>query len=378
MRYCLLLLLWALPLQADNLIDQQLPDFYQQLIPPTTYPLSWQPEHFNDIQHWRTQGRAALREALLWPDEPVDFAASLLKTEARDGYSAQLWSVQLTKQSRVQLLLLQPDVAKPAPAVLLLHDHGARFDIGKEKWIRPFATDARLPSAQQWADKYFSGNFIGDALAKQGYLVLAADTLGWSDRGPVEFSAQQALAGNIFMLGRSLAGMAAYEDLRLVEYLKQLPQADSSSLAVLGFSMGAFRAWQLTALTDDIKAGVAVAWLNSYRYLLTPGNNILKGQSAFYMLHPGLAAKLDIPDIAALAAPKAMLFINGGKDQLMPPAGVEQAYQQLATVWQAHGAPDMLTTTLYPQYGHEFNAEQQQQVFSWLSDQLTVSASAKH
>lgn len=375
MRYCLLLLLLALPLHADQLIDQQLPDFYQQLIPQEHYPLSWQPKHFNDIQQWHTKGRAALREALLWPDEPVDFAAKLLKTEARDGYSAQLWSVQLTKQSRVQLMLLQPDNTAPAPAVLLLHDHGARFDIGKEKLIKPFVADARLPSAQQWADKYFSANFIGDALAKQGYLVLAADTFGWSDRGPIEYDAQQAVAGNMFMLGRSLAGMAAYEDLQLVEYLKQLPQADSSRLAVLGFSMGAFRAWQVAALTDDIKTGVAVAWLNSYRHLLTPGNNILKGQSAFYMLHPGLAAKLDIPDIAALAAPKAMLFINGGKDQLMPQAGVEQAYQQLAAVWQAHGAPDKLTTTLYPQYGHEFNAEQQQQVFSWLATQLAVPAS---
>ncbi|MGP9800671.1 dienelactone hydrolase family protein [Rheinheimera sp. NSM] len=375
MRCCLLLLVLALPLQADSLIEQQLPDFYQQLLPQQAYPLSWQPEHFNDIQHWRAQGRAALREALLWPDEPVDFAAELVKNEARDGYSAQLWSVQLTKQSRVQLMLLQPDVAKPAPAVLLLHDHGARFDIGKEKWLQPFATDMRLPAAQQWADKYFSGNFVGDALAKQGYLVLAADTFGWSDRGPVEFSAQQSLAANMFMLGRSLAGMAAYEDLRLVQFIKQLPQADSNRLAVLGFSMGAFRAWQLAALTDDIKAGVAVAWLNSYRHLITPGNNILKGQSAFYMLHPGLAAKSDIPDIAALAAPKAMLFINGGKDKLMPQAGVKQAYAQLAKVWQAHGAADKLATTLYPQYGHEFNAEQQQQVFSWLATQLAVAPS---
>ncbi|SEH80199.1 Dienelactone hydrolase [Rheinheimera pacifica] len=372
MRYGLLLLVLALPLQADNLIDQQLPDFYQQLIPQTTYPLSWQPEQFSDIQHWRTQGRAALREALLWPDEPVDFAAELLKTEERNGYSAQLWSVQLTKQSRVQLLLLQPDAAKPAPAVLLLHDHGARFDIGKEKLIKPLAADSRGASAEQWVNKHFSGNYVGDALAKQGYLVIAADTLGWSDRGPVEFDAQQALAGNMFMLGRSLAGMAAYEDLRLVQYLNQLPEVDNSRLAVLGFSMGAFRAWQLAALTDDIKAGVAVAWLNSYRHLLTPGNNILKGQSAFYMLHPGLAAKLDLPDIAALAAPKAMLFINGAKDKLMPQAGVEQAYQQLAKVWQAHGAADKLTTTLYPHYGHEFNAEQQQQVFSWLATQLAV------
>lgn len=377
MRYGGLLLQWLLlcpllPLQADRIIDQQLPDFYQQLI-PSQYPLSWQAAGHTDILAWRQQGRAALRDALLWPEQAVDFAPTLLHSEARNGYSAQLWSVQLTAQSRVNIMLLQPDIAKPGPAIVLLHDHGARFDIGKEKWIKPVTGDRRQASAQQWADKYFGGNFIGDALAKQGYLVLAADTFGWSDRGPVEFSAQQALASNMFLLGRSLSGMAAYEDLRLVAYLKQLPQVDAKRIGVLGFSMGAFRAWQLAALTDDIKAGVAVAWLNSYRYLLTPGNNILKGQSAFYMLHPGLAGKLDIPDIAALAAPKPMLFINGGQDKLMPQAGVAQAYQQLATVWQAHGAADKLTTRLYPDEGHQFGPAQQQDVFAWLATQLAAN-----
>ena len=369
MRWYLLLFLLALPAKADSLIDQQLPDFYQQL-KLESYPLSWQSGKFADIATWRSDARQTLRQALLWPDEPVEFSPQLLKIEARDGYTAQLWSIQLTAQSRVSILVLKPDTAKPAPAVLLLHDHGARFDIGKEKWIKPFAGDSRLPSAQQWADKYFSGHFVGDALAKQGYLVIAADTFGWSERGPIEFSAQQALASNMFLLGRSLAGMAAYEDLRLVQFAKQLPEADSSRLAVLGFSMGAYKAWQLAALTDDIKAAVAVSWMNDYQHLMQPGNNILRGQSAFYMLHPGIADKMDIPDIASLAAPKAMLFINGGKDKLMPLAGVEASYRKMQQVWQAYGAADNLSTTVYPELGHEFNAEQQQQVYNWLRTQL--------
>ena len=369
MRYYLFLLLLALPVTADSLIDQQLPDFYQQL-KRQTYPLSWQSGNFTDITTWRSTGRQALRQALLWPDEPVEFAPELLKSEKRTGYSAQLWSIQLTAQSRVSVMVLQPDNTKPAPAVLLLHDHGARFDIGKEKWIKPFAGDARSASAQQWADKYFSGHFIGDALAQQGYLVVAADTFGWSERGPIEFSAQQALASNMFLLGRSLAGMAAYEDLRLVQFVKQLPQADSSRLAAVGFSMGAYKAWQLAALTDDIKAAVAVSWLNDYQHLMQPGNNILRGQSSFYMLHPGIAGELDIPDMASLAAPKAMLFINGGKDGLMPLAGIEASYRKLQQVWRDYGAAQKLSTKIYPEFGHEFNAEQQQQVYDWLSTQL--------
>lgn len=350
-----------------------LPDFYQQLQQPH-YPASWASGNFAELRQWRDNGRAILRQSLLWPEQTVDFVPVLLKTELRDGYQAELWSVKLTVYSRANLLLLRPEQqaepARPLPAILLLHDHGARFDIGKEKMIRPFAGDPRLAAASNWSERYFSGRFIGDELAKQGYLVVAADTLGWSDRGPIDFSQQQALASNFLLMGRSLAGFAAYEDLQLVRFIRQLSAVDPERLGVLGFSMGAFRAWQLAALTDDIKAGVAVAWLNRYQQLLVPGNNIVGGQSAFYMVHPGLAGQLDIPDVASLAAPKTMLFINGGQDPLMPVEGVNAAYQQMAQVWQAYDASDALTTKMWPQYGHEFNAQQQQQAFAWLAQQL--------
>ena len=61
--------------------------------------------------------------------------------------------------------LLVPDKAsekEPCPAILMLHDHGARFDIGKEKLARPFASapeNIRLSSAQ-WVKDNFDGSKI--------------------------------------------------------------------------------------------------------------------------------------------------------------------------------------------------------------------------
>lgn len=370
-RY-LLLWLCSFPLSADNLIDQQLPDFYQQLI-PQKYPLSWQSGNYSDIAKWRSDGRALLRSALLWPDDTAvntAISATLIKTEQRSGYQAQLWQVQLTAYSKLPVMVLKPEQTKPVAAVLLLHDHGARFDIGKEKLIKPFTGDTKLASAEKWTEKYFSGRFIGDELAKQGYLVVGADTFGWGDRGPINYEAQQALASNMFLLGRSLAGMAAYEDLQLVAFIRQLQGVDPARIGVLGFSMGAYRAWQLAALTDDVSATVAVAWMNSYRYLIQPGNNMLRGQSSFYMLHPGLASQMDIPDVAALAAPKPMLLLNGGNDRLMPEAGVRYAYQQMQQVWQAFGAEPQFTGRIFDNASHEFNAQQQDTVYQWLAEQL--------
>lgn len=349
------------------LADATLPAFYPQLKAEQGFPAAWQAGKESDVIRWRLHARKLLRDALLWPAQAVDFAPELIASEQRQGYQAERWLITLTPGNRIPVLVLRPEGAGPFPGVLLLHDHGAHFAIGKEKLVRPFAGDNKLPDAVSWVQRHYGGNFVGDKLAEQGYLVLAADTLGWGERGPLSYEAQQALAANFLQLGRSLAGFAAYEDLRLAAFLKQLAETDDTKIAAIGFSMGAYRAWQLSALTDDIQAAASISWMTTADTAMTPGNNQLRGQTAFWMVHPGLAAQLDYPHIAAIAAPKPALFITGAKDKLMPAAGTLQAYQQMQAVWQAHSAEQQLTTELWPEMGHEFAQAQQQRVWQWLS-----------
>jgi hypothetical protein len=75
--------------------------------------------------------------------------------------------------------------------------------------------------------------------------------------------------------------------------------------------MGGFRAWQVAALSDAVDAAVVVNWMSTMQGLMVPGNNTLRGQSAFYLSHPGLGRHLDFPDVASLAAPKPMLLFAG-------------------------------------------------------------------
>ncbi|MBR6749937.1 MAG: hypothetical protein IKM10_05545 [Bacteroidaceae bacterium] len=86
--------------------------------------------------------------------------------------------------------------------MVLLHDHGAKFDIGKEKNIRPFATDtATLAIANAWVDKCYDGIYTGDYLAQNGYVVLAIDALFWGERGRKEgsrYDSQQALSAKCY------------------------------------------------------------------------------------------------------------------------------------------------------------------------------------
>jgi dienelactone hydrolase len=355
---------------SQPITDDALPGNYLLLKQQMTYPDSWLSGHYKHFPKWRSHARTLLRDALLTPDSKRAFHPEVIDQQQRSGYKAQKIRFTLTDESRVNALLLLPDTPGPHPAVLMLHDHGARFDIGKEKMVKPWGDQAVSASAQQWADKYFSGRFPGDELARRGYVVLSVDALGWGERGPVTYEQQQALASNFFNLGRSLAGTMAYEDMRSVDFLATLPMVDSRRIGVVGFSMGAFRAWQLAALSDKVAATAAISWFGTYQGLMTPGNNVLRGQSSYYMLHPGISARLDIPDIAGIAAPRPLLLFNGGKDTLFPSESVEAAYDKVHRIWRSRQAELNLRTQLWPELGHVFVQEQQEAAFAWLDQWL--------
>jgi len=352
--------------QTEGVVEGNLPASWPALKAQILYPDSWLSGHYSDFNQWQTEGRQRFRAALLTPDASKIFAPETISKEDRGSFTAEKLALNITDDNRISALLLMPKTPGPHPAVVLLHDHGSKFDIGKEKLIRPWNDAKKLASAQAWADKFFSGKFIGDELAQRGYAVIAIDSPGWGDRGPMVYEQQQALASNYFNLGRSLAGEVAYEDMRTVDFIAAHAGVDSKRVGALGFSMGGFRAWQLAALSDKVAATAVISWFGTYNGLMQPGNNVLRGQSAFYMLHPGMPALMDIPDIASLAAPKPMLIFSGGKDKLFPPQAVGEAFEKVHRVWASQNADEKLVTKSWPELGHVFYQQQQDEVFPWL------------
>lgn len=330
--------------------------------------LAWTPQ-VKDLATWRKAGRAKLWELTWQAPDHTPFNLQLIDEIDRGSYLARKVSFNLTADSRVSALLLVPKGQGPFPAAVMYHDHGSKFDIGKEKWIEPWGDDARLASAKGWAAKFFSSRFPGDELARRGYVVLATDALGWGDRGGMTYDMQQALAANMFNMGSSLAGLMALEDARTAEFLASLPQVDKRRVAAIGFSMGAFRAWQAAALTDAVTATVAVNWMATAERLMVPGNNQLRGGSAWQMLHPGILAYLNYPDVASLAAPGPMLIYAGEKDALFPLDSVRTAFAGMRRVWSAWQADDRFESKVWPG-GHVFEADQQDYAYNWLDRQF--------
>ena len=200
-------------------IQNDMPLFYEQLKKSLTYPMAWGNAPEKDFGKWREQAREKLLECIQ-PASPVaPYDMKVIATEKRKGYEAQKIVFNVSEYSRVPAYLLVPEGKGPFPAVLLLHDHGAHFTIGKEKMVRPFGvSEIVMKDADNWAVGCYDGQYVGDYLAENGYVVLALDALFWGERGRKEYArydSQQALSANLLQMGMSWGGLIAWDDIRL-------------------------------------------------------------------------------------------------------------------------------------------------------------------
>lgn len=323
----------------------------------------------HDFHAWRSTIRANVRAALGVENLPAA-TASVVSAWEDENALGQALQLGFCNGETANAYLLRPATAAPTPAVLLLHDHGSFFSIGKEKLIRrPDEDPDLLADIDLWRHKLYDGRFVGNELVRRGYTVLCVDALGWGGRKGNGYEAQQALAANLMQFGISHASVILSEDLQAMAFLRDLPGVDRNRIASFGYSMGGSRAWQLAALSDDVRACVAGGWMGTLQCLMQPGNNQLRGQSAFSMLHPQIAGKLDYPHFAALAAPKPALIFTGSEDRHFPQPVAAEAYRQLQGIWNAARTPERLETRIYPG-GHHFSLEQQDHAFDWLDRNL--------
>lgn len=332
---------------------RNLPVYADSLIADLTYPMAWENSKVKNFKKWKRLARKKVFDCMLMPPPPpVDgYKAKVLFEEQREGYKAKKIEIQLSRYYTVPAYILIPDGKGPFPAINLLHDHGAHLFIGKEKTIRPLACEDSvvIKDAVNWSAGGYEGQFFGDFLARHGYIVLSTDAPMWGERGQKEGPRRDKydmIAGNMMMYGIDLSAWMTYDDIAATEYLASIPEVDSRRIGCTGWSMGAYRAWMLSALSDRIKAGAAVCWMvttdeqMSFKYARTENGG-------FANCFPGLRRWLDYPHMASIACPKPMLFINGSQDKLFPVAGVKKAFQIMHDTWDSQGCGDRLVTELW-------------------------------
>ena len=353
---------------------RNLPVYADSLIADLTYPMAWDNCGLKDFQEWKRMARQKVFDCMLMPPPAPSngYETKVIFEEQRDGYKAKKLEIRLSRYYTVPAYVLIPDGKGPFPAINVLHDHGAHLFIGKEKVIRPLACEDStvIKDAEDWL-KGYEGQYLGDYLAKNGYVVFSADAPMWGERGQMEGPRRDRydmIAGNMMMYGIDLSAWMTYDDIADTAFLASMPEVDASRIGCTGWSMGAYRAWMLSALSDDIKASASVCWMvttdeqMSFKYSRTENGG-------FANCFPGLRRWMDYPHVASIACPKPMLFINGSQDKLFPVAGVEKAFQIMHETWESQGAGDKIETEIW-EIPHSCGLRCQQRVLEFFKKYL--------
>lgn len=339
--------------------------------------------------------RRRIREALGCDVDRDPGDARVERRWVGDGVVGEEVSWSVGYGPRTRAWVLRPEGVEGAlPGVLALHDHGGAKYFGKEK----IADDDRGPPAALEADRAraYGGRAFANALARAGFVVLAADVFLWGSRRfdvrDMPASVREAAAGSEAMngpldevtsyniaaahhehvvakycaaLGTSLAGIIGYEDRVAARYLAARSDVVPGRIGCAGLSGGGARAAVLQATCEAIGAAVIVGMMSAQAFLLA--RHVVPHSWMFFP--PGLARLTDWPDLAAANAPSPLLVQYNRQDDLFPPAGMAAAHERLSEIYLEQGAPSAYRGSFFDG-PHKFDLVMQDQAFAWLKDWL--------
>jgi dienelactone hydrolase len=349
-----------------------------------------------------TPAAQELSDALGVPEGAGSPDITVLWEKTYDGVTTSQLSWQLGFGPRTTAWLVRPAGSPgPLPGVLALHCHAGNKFGGADRLVE---LPESHPSAAATRAGHYDGRALATDLARSGFAVLAHDTFAWGSRrfdltippwrtasalearnsqwrqdgvAPSDAELYNAAAGfhedavakAAGLLGTSLAGIVAHDDLAALETLAGLPGVDADRLGCIGFSGGGGRSLTLAALSPRIRNYVVTCMMATFQSLLPA---YLDAHS-WLIQTPGLWKLGDWPELTARSGADGFLVQYALADELFPEEGMRDAHRKLAAL---HGQADY-TGSFWPG-GHVFTAEMQNEAISYLSRTLGAGSPSVH
>ena len=312
-------------------------------------------KQFAAYQERRRKELWGLLGDLPWQHKPAP--PKVIKKEKHDGYALERLVLDLNGNEPVPALLLIPDkLQKPAPGLLFIHWHGGMYDLGKEQLL--VGDDAQPAYAPVCAEK--------------GLVTLAIDSWCFGERKheKVGQTGEEDAFKLMLWRGRVLWGMMMFDELRALDYLASHPDVDPKRLGAFGMSMGSTQAWWLAALDPRVRLCLDVCCLTDFEELIKTQN--LKGHGIYYYV-PSLLKHFESAQINELTVPRPRLSVNGRKDDLTPPAGVEKIRDHLLPLYRQYGREEDCKIELFD-CAHVELPEMRKLILEWMDKYLVNPA----
>ena len=162
--------------------------------------------------------------------------------------------------------------------------------------------------------------------------------------------------------GYTPEGVEVWNSIRALDYLQSRPEVDGAKLGMTGRSGGGAYTWYTAAVDERVKVAVPVAGITDLHNHVIDGTVAGHCDCMFFVN----TFRWDYSKLAAMLAPRPVLFSNSDKDRIFPLEGVIRVHRDLARIYELHQASDKLGL-LITEGPHKDTQDLQVPAFRWFN-----------
>ncbi|HEV3257120.1 MAG TPA: prolyl oligopeptidase family serine peptidase [Gemmataceae bacterium] len=328
--------------QGDAMIDKYLADetarLSKRFLDGATTLKEWQErrprlrqEYFDMLGLWPLPAKTPLKARVTGTRERGSITIELLHFQSRPGLYVT-GNLYRPKRSTGKL-----------PAVLYVCGHSGRGRDGNK-------------TAFQDHGMWFASN---------GYVCLIIDTLQLGEVPGVHHGTYNRGRWWWQARGYTPAGVECWNGIRAIDYLQSRPDVDPDKLAVTGISGGGAATFWIAAADERVRCAVPVSGMSDLESYVS--HKIINHHCDCMLMINTYG--WEWTTIAALIAPRPMLFCNSDHDTIFPMDGNERIIMRLRRLYKMYDKPDLVDAYV-SHGGHDYRPGLRLAIFKWINKHI--------
>jgi cephalosporin-C deacetylase-like acetyl esterase len=198
--------------------------------------------------------------------------------------------------------------------------------------------------------------------ARNGYITLLIDTLQLGEVAGLHHGTYNLGRWWWQAAGYTPAGVECWNGIRAIDYLISRPDVDPARIGVTGISGGGAATFWIAAADDRVACAAPTSGISDLESYVD--HRIINGHcDCMFMIN---TYRWEWTTIAALVAPRPLLFANSDHDPIFPSDGNARIIDRLRKLYAMLGHPDRIAEHVSPG-GHDYRPDLRMAIFRWMN-----------
>jgi dienelactone hydrolase len=198
--------------------------------------------------------------------------------------------------------------------------------------------------------------------ARHGYVCLIVDTLQLGEIAGKHHGTYNLARWWWQARGYTPAGVECWNGVRGIDYLVSRPDVDAEKIGVTGISGGGASTIWIAAADERVKVAVPVSGMSDLESYVS--NKIINGHCDCMLMVN--TYRWEWTTIAALIAPRPLLFANSDHDPIFPMDGNRRIIARLRDAYALYKKPELVDEYM-SMGGHDYRPDLRKAIFGWVN-----------